>query len=236
MNVQHLESLADAVATITGAPVNERLPDEVINVADEIELVDMSPHALRQRMRHGNVYPPERTEIALDRFFTEGNLTALREMALRIAAERVEGQLEVTSAGDRLSLVTERVIVLVDQSRAAPRAVRRAAHLASVLHGSLVAVVIETPASARLSFEAVRASQQALDDAVDLGADVLRLEAPDVVAGLERAVRLKRATHLVLPHVATTGLGRLVERPLTDQLLRAMPDLEILLVDVPPRT
>ena len=236
LNIQHLESVADAVATITGAPVHERLPDAVLLGADEIELVDMSPHALRQRMRHGNVYPPERTQIALDRFFTEGNLTALREMALRIAAERVEGQLEVTSAGDRLSLVTERVIVLVDQSRAAPRAVRRAAHLASVLHGSLVAVVIETPASARLSFDALRDSQQALDDAVDLGADVLRLEAPDLAAGLERAVRLKRATHLVLPHVATTGLGRLVERPLTDRLLRAMPDLEIHLVDVPPRT
>ena len=72
MNVQHLESVADAVATITGAPVNERLPDDVLQGADEIELVDMSPHALRQRMKHGNVYPPERTPVALDKFFTEG--------------------------------------------------------------------------------------------------------------------------------------------------------------------
>ena len=70
LNIQHLESVADAVATITGAPVNERIPDEVLRDADEIELVDMSPHALRQRMRHGNVYPPERTSVALDRFFT----------------------------------------------------------------------------------------------------------------------------------------------------------------------
>ena len=72
LNVQHLDSIADAVATITGAPVNERLPDEVLERADEIELVDMSPHALRQRMKHGNVYPPERTSVALERFFTEG--------------------------------------------------------------------------------------------------------------------------------------------------------------------
>jgi two-component system, OmpR family, sensor histidine kinase KdpD len=86
LNIQHLESVADAVSTITGAPVHERLPDDVLRDADEIELVDMSPHALRQRMRHGNVYQPERTAIALDRFFTEQNLTALREMALRIAA------------------------------------------------------------------------------------------------------------------------------------------------------
>src|SRR4029077_19911307 len=93
-NIRHLESVADAVATITGAPVNERLPDEVLEGADEVELVDMSPHALRQRMRHGNVYPPERTEIALDRFFTEPNLTALREIALRRVARQVDVELE----------------------------------------------------------------------------------------------------------------------------------------------
>jgi two-component system sensor histidine kinase KdpD len=87
LNVQHLESVADAVATITGAPVNERLPDKVLEAAEEVELVDMSPRALRQRMRHGNVYAPDRARVALDRFFTEANLTALRELALRQVAE-----------------------------------------------------------------------------------------------------------------------------------------------------
>ncbi len=118
MNVQHLESVSDAVATITGAPVNERLPDDVLLTADEIELVDMSPHALRQRMKHGNVYPPERTQVALEKFFTESNLTALRELSLRLVARRVEDQLEDTIAGLRLPLVTDRVIVLVDGSPA----------------------------------------------------------------------------------------------------------------------
>ena len=103
LNVQHLESVADAVATITGAPVNERLPDEVLLAADEIELVDMSPHALRQRMRHGNVYPPERTHVALDRFFTEANLTALRELSLRLVARKVEGQIEGALAEGRIA-------------------------------------------------------------------------------------------------------------------------------------
>jgi len=233
LNVQHLERVADAVATITGAPVHERLPDEVLLTADEIELVDMSPHALRQRMRHGNVYPPDRAGIALDRFFTEGNLTALREIALRIAAERVEGQLEATTSGDRLSLVTERVLVLVDASPAAPRAVRRAAHLASLIRGSLVAVVVDTPAAARRSFDAERDLQQAIDDAVDLGAEVLRLEAPDVAAGLERAARLRRATHLVLPHSRVSVLDRLREPPIADRMLHVLPDLEIHVVGGP---
>jgi two-component system, OmpR family, sensor histidine kinase KdpD len=231
LNVQHLESVADAVETITGAPVHERLPDEVLLGADEIELVDMSPYALRQRMRHGNVYPPDRTEIALDRFFTEGNLTALREIALRIAAHRVEDQLEATSAIGQLPLVTERVLVLVDASPAAPRAVRRAAQLAAVLRGSLVGVVVETPASAGRSFDAARDLQQAIDDAVDLGAEVLRIEADDLAAGLERAARMKGATHLVLPHVSPSGIRSRLERPVTDRILRSLPDLEVHLVE-----
>jgi len=73
-NVQHVESIADAVETILDVPVRERIPDEVVRAADEIELVDMSPHALRQRMRHGNVYPPDRATLALEKFFTEPNL------------------------------------------------------------------------------------------------------------------------------------------------------------------
>jgi two-component system sensor histidine kinase KdpD len=230
LNIQHLDSVADAVATITGAPVNERLPDDVLLTADEIELVDMSPHALRQRMRHGNVYPPERAALALDKFFTEPNLTALREIALRLAAQRVEGQLE--ASGTALALVTERVLVLVDENAAAPRAVRRAARLASLLHGGLVALVVETPASVHRPFDRQRDLQQTLDDAVDLGAEVLRVEAADTLAGLEQAVHAKRPTHVVLPHQpAAGGLARL-KGSLADRLLRIDPELEVHLVDV----
>ena len=83
VNIQHLESLADIVQTITGVPVRERIPDAIVDNADEVEIVDMSPQALRSRMRHGNVYPPERAQQALQSFFREGNLNALRELALR---------------------------------------------------------------------------------------------------------------------------------------------------------
>jgi two-component system sensor histidine kinase KdpD len=226
MNVQHLESVADAVATITGAPVNERLPDKALARADEIEIVDMSPHALRQRMRHGNVYPPERAQVALDKFFTEPNLTALRELALRYVARRVEGQIEVATA-DQLPLVTERVLVLVDGSRASTRAIRRAAALAGALHGALVAVVVDTPEADRQPYDRNRDVQEAIDDAVDLGADVVRTEAPDTLTGLERIARARRATHVVLPHREIRGLRRLVDRPLGEELLERMPEIEI---------
>jgi two-component system, OmpR family, sensor histidine kinase KdpD len=227
MNVQHLESVADAVATITGAPVHERLPDDVLLGADEIELVDMSPHALRQRMKHGNVYPPDRVAVAIDKFFTEANLTALRELALRFVAERVEGQLEGTIAGQQLPLVTERVLVLVDGSPASLRAVRRGARLAGAIHATLIALVIETPDLERQPFDQRRNLQEVIDDAVDLGADVIKVDAPDLATGLEQVARSRRVTHVVLPHRPAAGLRRRFERPLLDRLLERLPEVEV---------
>jgi two-component system sensor histidine kinase KdpD len=234
MNVQHLASVADAVATITGAPVNERLPDDVLLGADEIELVDMSPHALRQRMKHGNVYPPDRTSVALEKFFTEANLTALRELALRFVARRVEGQLEGANAGQQMPLITERVLVLIDGSRASMRAVRRAAALAGSIHAAFVGLVVETPDVARQPFDQTRDLRETVDDAVDLGADIVRVEAPDVVTGVEQVARSRRVTHVVLPHRPMRGVRRLVERPLADKLLERLPELEIHVVGAKP--
>ena len=235
MNVQHVASVSDAVATITGAPVNERLPDDVLLTADEIELVDMSPHALRQRMKHGNVYPPDRAQVALERFFTESNLTALRELSLRLVARRVEGQLEDTIAGQQLPLVTDRVLVLVDGSPASPRAVRRAAMLAGTLHATLVAVVVETPDLERQPFDRRRDIQEALDDAVDLGAEVVRIEAKDLASGLVEVSRSRRATHIVLPFMAQSGLSRVRDRPLVDRLIEQLPDVELHVVGPPSK-
>ena len=226
LNVQHLDTLADAVATITGAPVNERLPNEVLFGAEEIEIVDMSPHALRQRMKHGNVYPPERTRVALDKFFTETNLTALRDLALRFVAERVEGQLE-GAGGEELALITDRVLVLVDGSEASRRAVRRAAALAAAVRGVLIGVAVDTPESARLPFDRVRDLQETLDDATDLGAEIIRIEAPDVASGLVEVARSRGATHIVLPFREAAGLRRVLERPLVDQLIAQLPEVEV---------
>ena len=225
LNIQHLESLADAVATITGAPVNERLPDRVLARADEIELVDMSPHALRQRMRHGNVYAPEQAQVALDRFFTEANLTALRELALRLTARRVEGQLEGI-ATEHLNLVTERVLVLVDGSPSSARAIRHAAALAGAINAALVAVIVETPETEGQAWNAGRDLKEDLDDAVDLGAQVVRVRAVSLADGLVEVAGERRATHLVLPHSRRRGMPWLARRPLVDQVLERLPDLE----------
>ncbi len=233
-NIQHLESVADAVATITGAPVNERMPDDVLVAADEVELVDMSPHALRQRMRHGNVYPEERARIALDRFFTESNLTALREISLRFVAGRVDAQLEGVETSRPFSSVSERVIVLVDDSEATPRALRRAAATAAVLRAPLLALVVNTPTDSGASFEPSRRLREHLNDATDLGAEIVVVEATDLAEGIARVAKARRVTRLVMPHRATSAFERLRRQTLTDRVLELLPRLEITIVAEAP--
>jgi two-component system sensor histidine kinase KdpD len=230
-NIQHLESVADAVATITGAPVNERIPDEVLVAADEVELVDMSPFALRQRMRHGNVYPEERARIALDRFFTESNLTALRELALRFVAGRVDAQLEGIAGPVPTRMVSDRILVLVDGSPATPRALRRAAATAAILRAPLLALVIATPADAGMPAEQGRMIREYLDDATDLGAEIVRVEASDLVEGIVGVARGRRVTRLVMPHRPAGGpLDRVRHPTLTERVLERLPALEVTIV------
>lgn len=229
-NIQHLESIADAVATITGAPVNERLPDSVLAAADEVELIDMSPHALRQRMRHGNVYPPDRATIALDRFFTEANLTALRELALRFTAGRVEAQLDAWSDQVAFPAVLDRVLVLVDENAATRRAIRRAAALAGAMRTRLIALVVRTPDDAATPFDRRRDLMENLDYAKDLGADIVTMEREDLVSAIVDAARTHRATQVVVAHRVRSGFDRLLRRSLASQIIERAPDLEIHIV------
>jgi two-component system, OmpR family, sensor histidine kinase KdpD len=236
-NVQHVASVADAVATITGAPVNERLPDDILAAADEVELVDMSPHALRQRMRHGNVYPPERTQIALDRFFTEPNLTALRELSLRFVAQQVDDELGGISPASQLDVlraVGDRVVVAVDDTNTSQVALRRAARLASAIHGQLIAVVVTVASGGELPFDRQRDLRENLDFAEDLGAEIVQVEAADVASGLVDIVRRRRASHLFLPHREVRGFGGLRRESLADAILRQVADVEVHLVADPP--
>jgi len=232
-NVQHLETVADAVETITGAPVNERLPDAVLATADEIELVDMSPRALRQRIRHGNVYPPDRALMALDRFFTEANLMALRELSLRFVTRSVDRGLEETIASRGLRQVppiTERALVVLDDRDSSRQAIRRGANLAAIAGGSLTALVVETPELERLSFDRAQALQRNIAFATDLGADVVRTASRELADGVVEVARARRITHLFMAYEPPVLLRRLARRTLIEILLERMPLLEIHLV------
>ncbi|MGE5231872.1 MAG: DUF4118 domain-containing protein [Deltaproteobacteria bacterium] len=161
LNVQHLESLNDVVAQITGVGIRETVPDSVFDRADEVELVDLSPDVLQQRLREGKVYMPEAAATALERFFRLGNLIALRELALRRTADRVDAQMRgyMQAEGIRETWPAgERLLVCVGPNPASARIIRAARRMAAGLKADWVAVYVETPAHTRLS----RADQDAI--------------------------------------------------------------------------
>jgi two-component system sensor histidine kinase KdpD len=230
VNIQHIESLADIVETITGAPVRERIPDAVIDGADEVEIVDMSPQALRSRIRHGNVYPPERAQQALHSFFREGNLDALRELALRKVATAVEQDLEEYMREQHIESTWpagERVLVNVDASADAQRVIRRAWRLANRLQAELTAVFVETPRWASAGPEQRRSLEENLRFAEDLGAEVTRIPDSDPPRALLRAARERNAGSIVVGRPAGGGLPLLRGHSPLPKLLRLATDVDV---------
>ncbi len=143
VNVQHLESLNDVVTQITGIEQQEKVPDEVVRAADQVELVDITPEALRRRLAHGNVYAPERIDAALSNYFRRGNLTALRELALLWLADQVDAALEKYRADHKITATweaRERVVVAVTGGAESETLVRRASRIASRSSAELMVV------------------------------------------------------------------------------------------------
>ena len=200
---------------------------------DEVELVDMSPHALRQRMRHGNVYPPDRTQVALDRFFTEPNLTALRELALRFTAGRVDEQLRDIMSLEGIKRtwpVTTRLAVIIDDRSSVRAILRHAAELAATMRGELIALAVDTPADVSRGHDRGQDLRENLEFAEELGAEVVRQEAPSLIDGVVEAVKRRQVTHLVLPYEPTGRLAGLLRRPFAEQLMERLPEVEVLLI------
>jgi two-component system sensor histidine kinase KdpD len=230
LNIQHLESLSDIIESITGAPVRERIPDRVVDQADEIELVDMSPHALRQRMRHGNVYPPAEAERALHQFFREGNLSALRELALRKVATAVETDLERYMRQHKIEAVWpagERVMVALTARPEARMLLRRGWRMADSLETQLIAVFVETPEWTNASPEALRQLGENLRYAEELGAEVVRVRANDVASAIMQIARDKNVGSIVIGHSSHGRFHELVHGSIVGELLRVARDVDV---------
>jgi len=223
VNIQHLESVADIVETITGILVRERIPDRIIDEADEIELVDMSPHALRQRMEHGNVYPSQQAEQALRQFFREGNLAALRELALRKVATSVEKDLEQYMRQHHIEEAWptgERVMVCVNAKPQAQQLIRRGWRMADRLKSDLIAVFVETPAWARATPEERRLLEENLRLAEDVGAEVMRVRGTDVADLLTHIANEKNVGSIVIGHSSHGRLHEVLRGSIVWKLLR----------------
>jgi two-component system sensor histidine kinase KdpD len=230
VNIQHLESLADLVESITGIRVTERLPDRIIDQADEVELIDMSPHALRQRMRHGNIYPPERAERALQSFFREGNLIALRDMALRKMEQVTEQDLEEYMHQHQIDAAWsagERVMVCVDPQAQAQNLLRRGWRMANRYRTELLAVFVETPGWLRATAEEKRALEQNLRFAEDLGAVTIRVQAADVAKALMQVAHDKNVGSIVIGHSRHGRLHELLRGSIVQKLLRVSGDVDV---------
>ncbi|MEQ1699539.1 MAG: histidine kinase, partial [Ilumatobacteraceae bacterium] len=191
VNVQHLESLNDVVLRITGVTQRETVPDAFVRGADQIELVDMSPEALRRRLAHGNVYPAEKVDAALANYFRPGNLAALRELALLWVADRVEESLQgyLSDHGITATWETrERVVVALTGSFGGDQLIRRAARIAGRLRGDLVGVHVANPDGlSSTSGEHLERQRSLL---VELGGsyrEVVGHEVPEALASFARA-------------------------------------------------
>lgn len=237
LNVQHLDSLQDVIAGITGIEVRETIPDRVLDDAD-VQLVDLPSDALIERLRQGKVYPPQRAQQALQHFFRPGNLTALREMALRHTAAGVEDALAGYMHEHRIEEIwpaAERVMVLVDGDAAAGAVLRGAWRLASALRGEMVAAVLTPPGGLdSLPPAKRRILEKNILLAEDLGARVLLIEAVNVAPAIADAVRDEHATLVVMRHIRTSGWRRVFEASLVDDLLDLLDNVDIHIVEANP--
>ena len=200
LNIQHVESLNDVVAQITRVRVRETVPDSVLDGADEIELVDLTPEGLIERLREGKIYHGEGAGRALDGYFTPSNLTALRELALRRTAERVDDQLRSQRQAHGVQDVWaagERVLVCINEAPSAQQLVRAAKRLADRLDAPWTAVYLETERSRQLNEAQRDAIAQTLRMAERLGADTLSLPAGNIADEVLRIARELNVTQIV---------------------------------------
>jgi K+-sensing histidine kinase KdpD len=201
LNVQHLESLNDLVAQITGVKQRETLPDRIFDEADEVELIDLPPDDLLARLHAGKVYVPEQVAAALDRFFRKPNLIALRELALRRMTDRVEAAARVSLAGDRTSrewLAQDRLLVAVGPDAQAEQLVRAGKRLADALRAKWTVVYVETPALLRLSEQERDRRIDLLRLAESLGAETVTLDGPTAAAALIEYAQTRGATRIIV--------------------------------------
>jgi two-component system, OmpR family, sensor histidine kinase KdpD len=240
LNIQHLESLHDIVLRETGVDVRERIPDRIVSGADEVVVIDLPPGELQERLREGKVYPPEKVEHALRRFFTSKNLAALRQLALREVANAVEqrGRREPGQSDESLArrwhpVDAERVMVSMSSRPNATRhLLRHGARLAGGLNSRWFVVYVRTSSEAveRIDATSLRSLTENIRLAKELGAEVVRLEGTDVVAALADFARSKGITHAVF---GRTGQSRLQERlrgSILAEFMRSVPEVDVVVV------
>ncbi len=233
LNVQHLESLSDVVGQITGIRVHETLPDKVFDFADEVTLVDLPPEELLQRLQDGKVYLTQQAESARKNFFRKGNLIALREMALRRTADRVDAQMQEYRTDQAIKQVWqahERILVGVGPGEDAENVIRTAARLAANLKSDWLAVYVETPAHQDLTNDARNIIMDNLRLAQSLGASTVTLSGDLVSQVLLEYAHSRNVSRLVVGKTSKGRLLRLLKPSVSDLLAKQTFNIDIHIV------
>ena len=233
LNVQHLESLNDVVGGITGIRVQETVPDTVFDRADEVELVDLPPDELIERLREGKVYMPDQAKAAIENFFRKGNLIALRELSLRRTAERVEEQMRLYREDQGISDVWqagELILVCIGPGELASRLVRAGRRFAAALHADWIVAYIVTPQLQRLPAAVRDAVMKDLRTAEALGAETVTLSAPQMSVAILDFAREKNVTKILLGKPTRSGWRRWLLGSVVDTVVREAGNIDVYLM------
>ncbi len=235
LNVQHLESLNDIVARISGVRVRETIPDKVLELANEIELIDLPPEELITRLRQGKVYVADQIARAIQNFFSKGNLTALRELALRVAADRVDAQMTAHMKSHAISgpwPTQDRILVCINELPAATALVRTAKRASERARVLWIAVSVVTPASASLPDAAKDAIAEAMRLAESLGAEVVTLNAEaNVASALLDFARTRNVSRLIIGRPRQRRLAAwFMRQSVGREILRRADDFEVTVI------
>ena len=236
VNVQHLESLNDAIAQISGIKVRETVPDTVFEQADEIELIDLPPNELLLRLKDGKVYVPQQAKEAANHFFRQGNLIALRELALRQTANRVDAQMLDYREGHAIQdvwQVSDRVLVCIGPNSITERLVREGKRLAVNLRADWIVAYVETPELQRLPSVKRDAVLRVLRLAEQLGAETVTLSAPDMSKAIIRYAQERNINKIVVGKPSRRGWKRWLLGSVVDVLISQAHNINIYLLGSP---
>lgn len=232
VNVQHIESLADTVSQITGVMIKETVPDSILDLADEIELIDISPDELLQRLADGKVYTADKTKDAVENFFRKGNLSALRELALRLTADRVDKQVRDYMQENRIEgpwKSNQRILIGIGPNSNSVKLIRWARRIAYTMEASWIAVNVETPYI--LSEKQKNDLNKNLELAKELGAEVITTSDTDIVNGIIRIAKNQNVSHIVIGKSLNRNIFfKIFKKDIADRIINESGKIDVYIV------
>lgn len=226
VNIQHFESLNDLVAKITGIVVRERIPDRLLDEADEVVVVDVTPETLQERLSEGKIYAPEKIEQSLENFFQRRNLVALRELALREVADNIEESAESSAPGGRYYSVQERVLVCISTYPNSARLLRRGARLASQMRARLYALYVDNPERFLTKDESLYL-EMCEQFCQQFGGEFLRVDSTDIPKAIADTAHDYYITQVVIGQSQRSRWKLFLKSSPVQQLLRHLKDVDL---------